>query len=292
MMKPVSWPETVWSEILRILAAYIYKWSTAESLSELSPEARDEIRSRIILDIMTGEHPDGLTPTHLAFRVARQWRMRGWNGDAELDRDRKRREASKAREALRDPGSAESEGARNKSPFQGMSDDSRQPTPLAQLIAIETATREGLRYVSDRQRKARRKPVKGKPAPVAYRCVPTGFAGRPRVGFGKDSRPLYFPGARTLIRFEPTGAPEYEMGAYDRSARQYQPYRSHTGTVANRAIGKKKTEPVGQDAIGLAMASMAILGRTKPRRFIPAAVPTTGIPATAGDGTAIRPCRQ
>lgn len=291
-MNPVSWPETVWAEILRILAAYIYKWSNSESLSELSPEARDEIRSRIIMDIMTGDHPEGLTPTHLAFRVARQWRMRGWNGDIELNRERMRLERSKAREALQNPGSQESEEARNKSPFRGVSDDSRQPTPLAQLIAIETATLEGLRYVSDRQRKARRKPVKGKPSPVKYRCVPTGFAGRPRVGFGKDSRPLYFPGARTLIRFEPVGAPEYEMGEWDRKARQYRPYKSHTGTVANRAIGKAKTEPVGQDAVGLAMASMAILGRTKPRKFIPATVPTTGLPAQPGDGTEWRSCRE
>lgn len=291
-MKPANWPETLWTQILAILAAYIYKWSGEDSLAPLSPEARDEIRSRIMLDILTGTPPEGIAPLHYVFRVARQWRVRGWNGDCELNRQRMRAERNAARKALRDPGSMESEEGRNKSPFAGMSDDARQPTPLAQLIAVEEFTRAGLWHTSDRQRKARRKPVKGTPAPVAYRCTVTGFAGKPRAGWGKGGRPLYFTGARTLIAWVPVGPPAEERGAYDPKTRTYRPYVSHTGTVANRAIGKVRSPAIGRDPVGLAMARMAIVGRDARRHFTPAPMPamltTEGLvsrkPAGRADG--------
>lgn len=276
-MKPAEWPADVWTKILAILGAYIYKWSGADSESQLSQEARDEIRSRIILDIMTGEIPPGMEPMHYVFRKARQWRVRGWNGDCELDRDRKRAERARARKNLRDPGSMDSEEGKNKSPYRGVSDDARQPTPLAILIAIESATTDGLRYTSDRQRKARRKPVKGKPGPVRFRTVPTGHSGR-KAGFSPSGRPLYYPGARTLLSYVPE-APEYETGPRGK------PHIPYVGNLAHRAIGKVKAPPMGTDGVGRAMARMAIVGRTPRARFIPAPPPAPAVPAMAGQGT-------
>jgi hypothetical protein len=277
--KPATWGNELWSNLLGILAAYIYKWSGPDSPAELSPEARDEIRSRILIDLMTGEVPDGVSPMHYVFRTARRWRVRGWAGDTETDRERKRSERSAARRNLRDPGSRESEENRNKSPFRGVSDDARQPRPDAILSAIETAERVGLHYVSDRQRKARRRPVKNKPGPVKYRCRVVGFVGRPRAGFGQmTGKPLYFPGAATRIAFEPL-PPEFETGPRGKPAIPF------TGTIGHRAIGKARTAATGADAVGHAMATMAILGRESRRRFIPTPPPTSGIPATPGDGT-------
>ena len=287
---PAKWSDAMWASILAILAAYIRKWSGEDSPATLSPEARDEIRSRIVLDVIEKPMPAGFSVLRHVFRIARQWRVRGWTGETAADQREKRAARKAARAAARDPGSRESEEARNKSPFRGMSDDSNQPTPLAQLIAIETATREGLAYVSDRQRKRRRRTVSGKPSPAKYRVRVVGFVGKPRVGFGYNGRPLYFPGAATRIAFEPL-APEGER-YYCRKTRKWKPHPGHIGSIANRAIGKRKTDAIGQDAIGQAMARMAILGRTETRRFIPAPPPTTGIPAQPGDGSAIRPCRQ
>jgi hypothetical protein len=288
--KPAQWGDEFWSNVLRILAAYIYKWSGPDSPAELSPEARDELRSRMLLDLMTGD-PGELEPMHYVFRTARRWRVRGWAGDTETDRDRKRTERAAARKGLRDPGSRESEEGRNKSPYRGVSDDARQPRPDAILAAIETAEREGLRYVSDRQRKARRRPVKGNPGPVRYRCRAVGHVGRPRYGFGRlTGKPLYFPGAATRIAFEAL-PPEVERGEYDKKKRTYRPYVSHVGTVGNRAIGKAKTDPLGGDPVGHAMAAMAILGRTPRRRFVPPVPPVVGCPASPGDGTEWRAVR-
>lgn len=289
---PLKWSEVFAAAVLRIVSAYVRKWSGADSPRELSPDDREEITARIIMDIMAnGPVPVGVSAMHYVFRICRRWRLREWYGDTESNRNRMRAERAAAKKSLRDPGSRESEEGRNKSPFRGVSDDARQPTPLSQLVAIESATIEGLRYVSDRQRKARRKPVKGKPGPVSYRVVVVGYAGRPRVGFGANGRPLFFPGAATRIAYVPS-APTHEVGEWDKKARKYRPYVPYTGTVGHRAIGKTKTDAIGQDAIGQAMARMAILGRTESRRFIPAQPPTVGIPAQPGDGTAIRPCRQ
>jgi hypothetical protein len=283
---PATWSEELWSQILAILASYIRKWSGPDSPMELSPEARDEVRSRIIMDVMTGTIPEGMSPLHYVFRTARKWRMKNWAGDTETDTLRKRGERAAARKALTDPGSRESEEGRNKSPFRGMSDDSRQPTPLAMMVAMETATREGLVYISDRQRKARRKPVKGKPAPVKYRVRATGFAGRARYGFGRETgKPLYFPGARTLITFDPLPQ-ETETGPRGK------PHIPYAGTLANRAIGKTRAAKLDETAIGQSMARMAILGRDKPRAFIRQPIPMAGVPATQGDGTEWRSIRE
>ncbi len=279
---PLQWSDATAAAMLRIVAAYVRKWSGDDSPKTLSPDERDETRSRIIMDIMTGTVPDGITPLHYVFRVCRQWRMRGWSGDTETDRLRKRAERAAARKAARDPGSRESEEGRNKSPFRGVSDDARQPRPDRILEAIETATREGLRYVSDRQRKARRRPVKGKPERTRYRVVVVGTLGRGFAGLApRSGRPLYWPGSGTRIAFEPL-PPTMEVGPRGR------PHVPYVGTVANRAIGKAKTAALGEDDIGTAAARMAILGRTRRRGFIPPTVPTRGVPAAAGDGSAVR----
>lgn len=280
-MSPAQWPETIWNQILAILAAYIRKWSGPDSPDGLSPDERDEIRSRIIMDIMTGD-PGELSPLHYVFRTARRWRVRGWSGDTETHRDLMRAARARARQSLRDPGSAESEEARNKSPYRGASADSKTPTPLAMMIAAESAERGELRYVSDRQRKARRRPVKGNPPAVTYRVVPVGTVGRPRVGFGQNGRPLYFTGAATRIAYVPVPG-TVERGEYCRRTRAYRPHVPYVGTLANRDIGKVRAEPVPAGMIREAFAG-DIESRHHVRQPIPAP-----IPATPGDGTEFRP---
>jgi hypothetical protein len=283
-MNPSTWSDEVWSAILAILAAYLRKWSGPDSPVQLSPEERDEIRSRIVMDMMTTEVPDGiLSPVHWAFRTARRWRMRGWAGDTETDRERKRVARAAARAAMADPGSAESHEERGKSPFRGMSDDARQPTPLAILIAAETAERGELRYVSDRQRKARRRPVKGNTPPPRYRVVPVGTVGRPRVGFGAGGRPLYFPGAATRIAYVPI-PPDHEVGPYDRRTRSYGPHVPHVGRIGHREVGKVKADPIPPD-----LAHAAVRGRAEARVRVRNPMPAP-IPATPGDGTEWRAC--
>lgn len=275
-MIPAAWPESVWVSILAILASYIRKWSGPDSPAELSPDERDEIRSRIMLDIMTGD-PGDLSIMHYVFRTARRWRIRGWAGDTETDRNRKRSERARARKDSRDPGSAESETARNKSPYRGSSADSKQPTPLAILIAAESAERGEIRYVSDRQRKARKRPVKGNPGPTTYRVRVTGSVGRGLAGYGpKTGRPLYWIGSATCIAFDPIPA-TFERGEYDRKARRYREYIPFTGSIPNRQIGKVKADPIP------AGESMAVLVGTGERRvFIR---PTMGDPIRPIPGT-------
>jgi hypothetical protein len=285
---PLKWSDAYCANVLRILAAYIRKWSGSDSPRELSPDARDEIRSRILMDLMTGEIPDGVSPIHYVFRTARRWRSKGWNGDTQTNTERMRREAAAARKSLSDPGSEASEAARNKTPYRGSSVDSKSPTPLAMMIAAETVATVGIHYVSDRQAKARRRPVKGKATPT-YRPRITGFAGRPRVGFGRNGRPLYFTGARTLLEW--VAIPPSVEVAYNRKSLQWEHGPFHTGTLANRSIGKVKADPIGQNRIDEAWEAMT--GGTSERmRFVPPATPTVGIPAVPGDGTEWRPIRD
>jgi hypothetical protein len=278
---PLKWSNDTAAAALRIVASYVRKWSGTDSPHTLSPEEREEITSRIVMDVMTGTIPAEIAPLHYVFRTCRRWRVKGWNGDTETDRIRKRAERAAAKKSLRDPGSSESEESRNKSPFRGVSDDARQPRPDRILEAIETATLEGLRYVSDRQRKARRRPVKGRPERTRYRVTIVGTVGRPMAGRAPNGRPLYWPGSATRVAYEPL-PPTMEV---DRQGRPHVPY---VGTVENRKIGKAKTAALGKDDIGTAAAAMAILGRTECRRFNRPDVPTSGVPAMAGDGTAVR----
>jgi hypothetical protein len=275
---PLKWPDDTATAALRIVRGYVGKWSAPDSPASLSPADRDEISGRIIFDVITGTIPAEITPLHYIFRTCRRWRVRGWAGDTETDRIRKRGERAAVRKNLRDPGSRESEEGRNKSPFRGVSDDARQPRPDRILEAIETATREGLRYVSDRQRKARRRPVKGRPEPTRYRVVVVGTMGRPMAGRAPNGRPLYWPGSATRIAYIPL-PPTMETGPRGK------PHVPYTGTVPNRAIGKSRTAAIGQDAIGTAAARMAILGRDTRRQFNPPPAPAAGCPATPGDGT-------
>jgi hypothetical protein len=283
---PLQWSDATAAATLRIVAAYVRKWSGPDSPDTLSPDEREEVVSRIIFDVMEGgDVPDDIAPLHHVFRTCRRWRVRGWNGNTAYDHRERRAALRAARAAERDPGSRESEEGRNKSPFRGVSDDARQPRPDRILEAIETATREGLRYVSDRQRKARRRPVKGKPEATRYRIAIVGHVGRPMAGYSPTGRALYWPGSATRIAFEPL-PPTREVGPRGK------PHVPYVGTVGHRAIGKAKTAAVGEDAIGTAAATMAILGRTERRRFIPTPPPTRGVPAMIGDGSAIRTAKR
>ena len=271
-MTPATWPETFWTTVLAILAAYIRKWSGPDSPAPLSPEERDEIRSRIIMDVMAGD-PGELTPLHYVFRVARKWRIRQWAGDCETDRIRKRNERARARASLRDPGSAEAESDRNKSPFRGASMDAKTPTPLATMIAAESAERGEIRYVSDRQRKARRKAVKGNPGPTTYRVIVVGHVGRPRAGFSPSGRSLWWPGSATRIAYVAIPATA-ERGEYCRKARAYRAAVGHVGSVPNREIGKVKADP-----IPASLAAAAFTGDPEGRTFTRQPIPTRCLPA-------------
>jgi hypothetical protein len=279
---PLKWSDDTAAAMLAIIGGYVHKWSGPDSLATLSPAERDEIKSRIAFDVMTeGSVPDGMTSLHYVFRACRRWRVRGWNGNTALDQRDRRAALRLARAAERDPGSRESEEGRNKSPFRGVSDDAKQPRPDRILEAIESATTAGLHYVSDRQRKARRRPVKGRPERTRYRVSIVGSVGRPVAGYAPNGRPLYWPGSATRIAYEPL-PPTMEVD------RQGRPHVTHVGTVANRSIGKAKTAALGTDAVGTAAATMAILGRTERRRFNRPPLPAAGVPAAAGDGTAVR----
>ena len=278
---PLAWDETTAGSVLKIVGCYVTKHSQPDCPAPLSPEARGEIQSRVMFDLMTGgDIPDDIPLLRHVFRRCRLWRMRGWNGDCELDRDRQRAARARERNEEQTPGTEAYNRSIGKDSYRGYSDDSRQPTPLAQLIAIETATMEGLRYVSDRQRKARRRAVKGNRI-VKVTAVPGEIVGR--MAIVASGRVLWFPGAfqRFTYREEVVG----ERGRWNIGKRAFEPFTGHTGTVPNRAIGKSRTDAVGTDAVGVAMATMAILGRTRRKAFRPATLPMAGVPATAGDGT-------
>lgn len=276
---PLKWSAVFCSLLLRIVAAYIRKWSGGDSPTTLSPEARDEIRSRIIMDLMTGgEVPEGISPLHHVFRTCRRWRVRGWAGDTESHRELVRASRAAARKALRDPGSAESEEERNKSPFRGCSDDARQPRPERILAAIEEAESRGLAYVSGRQARARRKPQRAHIRPPSrFRAVPTGRV----IGPAGET-------IATVFRWEPI--PETEpTGPYDRKAKRWTPYVAYKGSIPNRSIGYNRTPATGTDPVGHAMAAMAVLGRDARRHFTPSPLPAAGIPQPEGLTNGRRP---
>jgi hypothetical protein len=123
-------------------------------------------------------------------------------------------------------------------PSTGTSEDSRTPSPLAILIAKEEA-QNGLRYVSDRQRKARRKAVRGR---------------------NRHQRILVVEGrceTHTAIRWEKVTI----HGVV------------YKGTVANRDIGKSRTVPVPAG-----IAAWAMMGRDARGRFVSNREPVTANP--------------
>lgn len=273
---PARWDNATAAAMLKIVAHYVGKHSQDDCPAPLSREGREEIVARIMFDIVTGEDiPDGIPIVRGVFRKARWWRIRGWCGDVELDRERKRTAAARERDERATPGSESFERAANKSEFRGYSDDSRQPTPLAIVIAAETAEREGLRYVSDRQAKQRRRAVKGHRRAIV-RTVPGEIVGILTIDTDTGSW-RYGEGAcqRVEFRREDGGPVSGKRG------------RSHVGTIDNRAIGKTRTVPVSEG-----LAHWALLGRNERRRFTPAPLPMAGVPATAGDGTEWRPLQD
>ena len=242
---PAQWPEWLADMSMSLIRRYVYRWSNREAPKELSPEARDEIASRIIFDIMTaGEIPDGMTVRHYVFSVCRRWRIRNWNGDCELDAARKRRER----------GLMTGRVGRNDEPYSGASIDARMNSPFQILSALEIATGElilspkaietresrgqcefirgGLYAVSDRQAKNRRKAVKSRCRIVTVCEIESRAEDRTYITFRK-------------IRLATT---------------------RHIGTIANRDIGKVRLSVSGEDA-------RETLVRDPHGRFIPAPIP-------------------
>lgn len=240
---PLTWPEWLAAMVLRLVGMYVYRWSNREAPNELSPEAREEISARVVFDIMTGGLvPDDMTLRHYVFAVCRRWRIRGWNGDCELDAARKRRERANIT-------------GRTDTPFSGASSDSRMNSPLQILSTLEIATGElilsakavatreargqcefirgGLHAVSDRQAKNRRKAVKSRCRIVTVCEIESRASDRTYITFRK-------------IRLATT---------------------RHVGTIANRAIGKVRLSVTGEDA-------RATLHRDSRGRFIPAPIPS------------------
>lgn len=274
---PLLWSEATAANVLKATAGYVRKYSQPDCPAPMDPEAREEVTARIVFDVVTGgEIPDGVSILHHVFRKCRLWRLRGWAGDCELDRDRKREESSREREDERTPGTESFERAARKSAFRGYSDDSRQPTPLAQLVAIETAERAGLRYVPPWQARHRRRAVKGCRVTVV-RVIPGPIVGRIVIDTETGE---YRPEPGTYQRVEFREEAVAERGRWNVGKRSFEPYTGHVGTVENRSVGKAKTVPV---PVGL--SRWALLGRTVRHRFTPAPLPTAGVPATPGDGT-------
>jgi len=269
---PARWDNATAASVLRIVGGYVVKWSGPNDERPLNPEAREEVTAAILFDIMTGpDIPDGIPLLRHVFRTCRLWRIRNWWGDSAEAQREKRAAQRAARAARENPGSAESEESRNKSPYRGHSDDSRQPTPLAQLVAIESASREGLRYVSDRQAKQRRRAVKGHRRAIV-RTVPGPVVGTLTIDTDAGTW-NYAIGSRQGVSFvrEDGGPVAGKRG------------EGHRGTIDNRAIGKTKTVPVPAELCG-----WAILGRNERRRFSPA--PLATLPPTNGeDRTTARP---
>ena len=242
---PARWPEWLADMSMSLIRRYVYRWSNREAPKELSPEARDEIASRIIFDIMTaGEIPDGMTVRHYVFSVCRRWRIRNWNGDCELDAARKRRER----------GLMTGRVGRNDEPYSGASIDARMNSPFQILSALEIATGElilspkaietreargqceyirgGLYAVSDRQAKNRRKAVKSRCRIVTVCEIESRATDRTYITFRK-------------IRLATT---------------------RHIGTIANRDIGKVRLSIPSDEA-------RETIVRDPHGQFIPAPIP-------------------
>jgi len=215
---------------------YVAKHSKADGPRPLSPEAREEISARIIYDWQTADYSEWEPESDL-HAVARQcswWRLRGWHGTTRDDEREKKRiaKAAKARAAGWDD-----------TPSSGTSEDSRTPSPLAILMAEETAM-QGLRYVSDRQRERRKKAVRTRNRHFTLISV-----------VGRHA-------TYTAIRVE-------RVTIYG---------VRHRGTILNRHIGKAKTRPSSGGKI-----QAALRGRDVRGRFVADMSPVTPSPWSADD---------
>lgn len=229
---PQTVSDVVAGQLLKFARHYVAKHSQADSDKPLSPEAREEVVARILYDWQTADYSEWQPEDdlHAVARQCRWWRIRGWNGETADDQREKRQRQRLARE--------QSQAGWDATPSTGTSEDSRTPTPLAILIAEEEAT-NGLRYVSDRQRKARRKAVRGRNRLERLLVVEGRYA------------------THTAIRWEVVRI----HGIL------------HKGTVANRDIGKARTVPVADG-----LAQWALRDRDDRGRFVPNREPSDSMP--------------
>jgi hypothetical protein len=225
---PLTVSDQTAAQILLFVRRYVAKHSQPECQYPLSPDAREEVTAQIVYDWQTADYEEW-TPDndqHAAASHARKWRMRGWHGNTADAQAERRFSAKLAKQRV-------AEGWTD-TPSSGTSEDSRTPTPLALLMAREESDRNGLRYVSDRQRKARRKAVRGR---------------------NRLERLLIVDGryeTHTAIRFEVVKV----HGV------------SHKGHTPNRQIGKSKTVRVPAD-----VAAWALQGRDTHGRFTRSTIP-------------------
>jgi hypothetical protein len=234
---PLTISDAVAKQTMLFVRRYVAKHSQPDCQSPLSPDGREEVVARIIYDWQTGDYSDWTPESdqHAAASHARNWRMRGWYGNT-ADEHRERRKVAKLAKQQQQEGW-------DATPSTGTSEDSRTPTPLAILIAQEEAER-GLRYVSDRQRKARRKAVRGR---------------------NRHQRILVVEG-----RYETHTAIRWEKVTIHGVV--------YKGTVANRDIGKSRTVPVPAD-----IAAWAMMGRDERGRFVSNREPVKANPWSMDD---------
>lgn len=226
--------DIVAKQVMLFVRRYVAKHSQPDCQYPLSPEAREEVVAMIVYDWQTADYGDWAPENdqHAAASHARKWRMRGWHGNT-ADQQAERRFAAKLAKQRQQEGW-------DATPSTGTSEDSRTPSPLAILIAKEEATK-GLRYVSDRQRKARRKAVRGR---------------------NRLERLLVVDG-----RYETHTAIRWEIVKVHGVM--------HKGTVSNRDIGKSRTVPVPADIAAWAMLGRDDKGRFRPNREAVSATPWT-----------------
>jgi hypothetical protein len=224
-------------QAMLFIRRYVAKHSQPDCHSPLSPEAREEVAARIIYDWQTADYSEWTPESHqhAAASHGRRWRLRGWHGNTADEQALRRFEAKLAKQR-------QAEGW-DATPSTGTSEDSQTPTPLAILIAKEEAGK-GLRYVSDRQRKARRKAIRGRNRIERWLVVEGRYE------------------THTAIRWE-------EAKIYG---------VSYKGTVPNRQIGKSRTAAVPEGLAGWAM-----LGRDERGRFVPSRKPVTASPWTVAE---------
>jgi hypothetical protein len=258
MYNPLTISDRDAAAVMLFIRRYVTKHSQPDCAAPLSPDAREEVTAQIVYDWQTADY-SAWTPEshqHAAASHARKWRLRNWYGNT-ADAQAARRFAAKLAKKR------QAEGW-DATPSTGTSEDSRTPSPLAILIAKEEASGEpimsepawvrflenchelhgGLRYVSDRQRKARRKAVRGR---------------------NRYQRILVVEG-----RYETHTAIRWEKVTIHGVV--------YKGTVANRDIGKSRTVPVPA-----AIAAWALLGRDEQGRFVSNQEPVTASPWSTDD---------